>query len=45
MSAKNRKGMKEVDFILLHLSFQEDIFDQLSNVNDLLVVRRDLTKV
>lgn len=36
---KNKKGMKEVDFISLHYSFQEDIFDQLSNVNAPLVVR------
>lgn len=42
---KNREGMKQVDFILLHLSFQEDICDQLSSVNALLVVKQDLTKL
>lgn len=41
---KNGKGLMEADFISLHISFQEDIFYQLSNINALLIVRRGLTK-
>lgn len=36
---KGGEGIKKAGLIWVHLSFQEDIFDQLCKVNALLVVR------